>query len=314
MSIDNYLSINLHIVIVAYKLDDLSGKDKPTPICSINLRSGALLRLNNDLLSFGNGEVNVWDVSNLSSIDTSTKSSFELFAEDDQVNQLLPYHDNTIFATRFREHTFHTIDLHQQCMDRVFYGHQFAVNQLSCVKSEPHIVMSVSSDGTAKIWDARQYHCTYTLLTGEKYLYGGAICSLDGTYYAFVGGENQSILAFDMRMGMCAYEMATGNADVKSLYWHDASSSLVTRCLHNTFTGKPMNEMDLDEDVYSSDDNENQDNSGPWRYSLHRRYHFDAVWHEQYGFYGIYSFDRTLPFETPILPHTAPASKRKRSK
>jgi hypothetical protein len=56
----------------------------------------------------------------------------------------------------------------------------------------------------------------------------------------------------------------------------------------------------------------NLDNLGPWKYTEHRRDHFDEVWHEPSGFYGIYTFDTSLSFEAapPVSAATIKTQKK----
>jgi WD40 repeat protein len=247
----------------------------PTP------SSGPMTRLGDDMIFAGKESMGIW------SIDSKLSRTFKLdILENDNAAQLINYQSNSVFVRRHEHEAFHIVDLQKQCTDRIFYGHEYSVEQLSQAKDLPYLLLSTSADASAKIWDVRQYKCTHTLKAYDNVLFGGAITVLNNVPYVFIGGKTQSILVIDMRMGLCVYEMSTGNTDAGELFWHEKSHSLVgwTRA-RNYFDNRPTYVQDAA--------------IGEWpKYVTHRKEHFEEIWDQRVGgLFGIYTFDPSLSFD-----------------
>jgi hypothetical protein len=277
--------------IVAYKLQDfirnapeatknnlfITKGTKSKPVLTGGYEEyTAMLRIQDQMVTAIDEDITIWTIPDLSQQTSTTMNKptteFQLdILKNNQGVQLLPYQNSLIYLRRYDGNSFHTIDLEKQCIDRIFYGHQFVLEHLSTVKDLPYLVLSTSKDGCAKLWDARQYQCIQTMRVGDKHVHSGAIAMLNSVPFVFLGGKSESIMAFDLRVGCCAYEMSTGNAEPYGLYWHDKSSTLLSLAIS-----------------YHSDDTNNN-----WSQNArHTKDMFQQEWHAPNGGYFAYTFNQ----------------------
>lgn len=92
--------------------------------------------------------------------------------------------------------------------------------------------------------------------------FGVALVSEGGYPFCFTGGQNESVLAWDLRMLRNMYELSTGNTAVRSLYWSESSHSLlaVTECDYFDRLGNAIGYEETYE--YNGTDDELSDDEG----------------------------------------------------
>ena len=156
-------------------------------------------------------------------------------------------------------------------------GYIRQVGSLSAAPRDlPGMLASGCSDGTVKIWDVRSRKPTHTLLGKEDDSTGGInavqLVSGGGSGWPFVfsSSPDAAIKVWDLRAdGRCLYELATGNARVHSLTWHQETKTLLAladRGEEKRRYGQSDSDGDEDADVdrfaWGSDARHKQDDFG----------------------------------------------------
>jgi WD40 repeat protein len=151
------------------------------------------------------------------------------------------------------------------------YGYIRQVGSLSAAPCDlPGMLASGCSDGTVKIWDMRSRRPTHTLLGREDDSTGGInavqlVSGGSGWPFVFSSSPDAAIKVWDLRAdGRCLYELATGNACVHSLTWHQETKTLLA--LADRGVEKRISDGDEDADMdrfaWSSDARHKQDDFG----------------------------------------------------
>ena len=177
------------------------------------------------------------------------------------------------------------IMLYDFCSGRVvrLFGHAPApdgyirqVGSLSAAPRDlPGMLASGCSDGTVKIWDVRSRKPTHTLLGKEDDSTGGInavqlVSGGSGWPFVFSSSPDAAIKVWDLRAdGRCLYELATGNACVHSLTWHQETKTLLAladrgeeRRRYGQRDSNGDEDADFDRFAWSSDARHKQDDFG----------------------------------------------------
>ena len=156
-------------------------------------------------------------------------------------------------------------------------GYIRQVGSLSAAPRDlPGMLASGCSDGTVKIWDVRSRKPTHTLLGKEDDSTGGInavqLVSGGGSGWPFVfsSSPDAAIKVWDLRAdGRCLYELATGNARVHSLTWHQETKTLLAladrgeeKRRYGQRDSNGDEDADFDRFAWSSDARHKQDDFG----------------------------------------------------
>jgi WD40 repeat protein len=147
-----------------------------------------------------------------------------------------------------------TFDLQTQRPVNAFMGHLYPITGIAAAPAawpgSEHLFATVGASRDVKIWDVR---CSggaaaVTLVTGGQWSMSSVVLAsnsggssggssgggsqLGAGLMCFAGGLCESVWAWDVRASsaQALYQLSTGNQEVSSLAWHEASSSLIACC------------------------------------------------------------------------------------
>ncbi|RHY28235.1 hypothetical protein DYB32_006117 [Aphanomyces invadans] len=158
-------------------------------------------------------------------VSVGTAPTYVLPLDNRHVSQVVPFYERGVLAAFTESPVFGALDLRTEVLSQRFFGHLHPVQNMFTSSA---LAIATCDIHHAYLWDART--CTPTARFESTSRADGINTSValsdDGTVL-FLGGTNQSIVAFDVRYGRGLYELTTGNNDVHQMLWDDATSSLV---------------------------------------------------------------------------------------
>ncbi|KAF0697551.1 Aste57867_11762 [Aphanomyces stellatus] len=143
-----------------------------------------------------------------------------------RVVQLAPYVANSmkVLASFDASTMFAAVDLAVGRMTQRFFGHLQPVQDFSSATTTDDHTMATCDGSHALLWDVRTSWASTRFAWDSL---GDMLAVELAENVLFVGGSNEAIVAFDVRVPRTPlYELTTGNNHVGSLVWEAASHSL----------------------------------------------------------------------------------------